>query len=145
MSDLTTELVRICRHFAAFERGAVCCGTVTVPQCLVMQELLWGGPQEVSALAGFAGASASAMTRLVDGLVKRGWASRERAEEDRRRVVVTLTDEGETEARRLVGMTEAGISVVMSRIPEPDRADVVRVLRLLRTAMDETAGRWGCC
>ncbi|RLB48267.1 MAG: hypothetical protein DRI90_25545, partial [Deltaproteobacteria bacterium] len=67
MSDLTAELVRICRHFGVFERESVCCGSVTVPQCLVLQELL-EAPRDMSALAAQAGASLSAMTRLVDGL-----------------------------------------------------------------------------
>ncbi len=145
MNAITAELVRICRYFGAFEREAVCCGTVTVPQCLVMQELLAEGPRDVSRLAAFAGTSVSAMTRLVDGLGKRGFAERARDPDDRRRVLVTLTETGAAEAERLGAMTEVGVMRVLGHVPVADRADVVRVLEILRRAMDEADLGRGCC
>lgn len=145
MNPITAELVRICRYFGAFEREAVCCGTVTVPQCLVMQELLAEGPRDVSRLAAFAGTSVSAMTRLVDGLAKRGFVERNRDPDDRRRVVVTLTEPGTAEAQRLLAMTDAGVQRVLAHVPVADRADVARVITILREAMDRADLGRGCC
>ena len=71
MKEFTDELVQICRHFGVFEREMVCCGTVTVPQCLVLQQLR-NGATDISTLAGHAGSSISAMTRLVDAAWKLG-------------------------------------------------------------------------
>ncbi len=145
MSDLTAELVRICRHFGVFERESVCCGSVTVPQCLVLQELL-EAPRDMSALAAQAGASLSAMTRLVDGLARNGWVERTRPDDDRRRVVVGLTDEGRARASELREQTATIISGVLDQIPKGKHKQVLESLRLVRQAMDKLRDAGcGCC
>jgi DNA-binding MarR family transcriptional regulator len=136
MSELTDELIRICRHFGVFERETVCCGSVSVPQCLVLQELL-DGPRDMSALAAQAGASLSAMTRLIDGLERNGWVGRQRPDDDRRRVVVALTDAGRRQARQLREQTETVIRAVLERIPKTKHKQVHESLRLVRQAMDQ--------
>ncbi len=145
MREFTDELVKICRHFGVFEREMVCCGTVTVPQCLVLQQLR-NGATDISTLAAHAGSSISAMTRLVDGLERHTWIERTRGKEDRRRVLVTLTDDGAKEAERLYAETDAVIATLFERIPARKRAQVVESMQLLRKAMDsmsDTIG--GCC
>jgi DNA-binding MarR family transcriptional regulator len=141
----TDELVRICRHFGSFEREMVCCGTVTVPQCLVLQQLR-SGATDISSLAAHAGSSLSAMTRLVDGLERNGWTERTRDAEDRRRVLVTLTAAGSAEADRLYRATDAVIAQLFERIPKKKQAQVVESIRLLREAMDGASDAIrGCC
>lgn len=130
------DLVAICRAFGLFEREAVCCGDVTVPQCIALQALL-DGPCDVGALAAVLGLTVSGATRLIDGLEQRGLVSRERADDDRRRVEVRLTAGGRTEAKRLRRLTEKMVELVLSRVPEPDRHKVVDGVRLLRGALDE--------
>jgi DNA-binding MarR family transcriptional regulator len=144
MTDLTAELVRICRHFGVFERESVCCGSVTVPQCLVLQELL-EAPRDMSALAGQAGASLSAMTRLVDGLERHGWVERSRPDDDRRRVVVDLTDQGRSRATQLRAETERVINVVLDHIPKGKHKQVLESLRLVRRAMEQLRAAGGTC
>ncbi len=136
MKDFTDELIALCRVFGVFEREAVCCGSVTVPQCVVMQALLGGG-SDIGSLARHAGASPSAMTRLVDGLERKGWVRRERAEDDRRRVDVVLTEEGAAEARRLRAATDACVQAVLARIPKPEHAAVLDAMRRVRVAMTD--------
>ena len=75
MNAFARELVGICRLFNVFEEEAVCCGDVTVSQCVVMQELLEGA-RTVSELAAVANLSPSATTRLLDALEERGWLRR---------------------------------------------------------------------
>ncbi len=145
MTDLTAELIRICRHFGVFERESVCCGSVTVPQCLVLQELL-ETPRDMSALSAQAGASLSSMTRLVDGLERHGWVERSRPDDDRRRVEVALTVEGHRQARQLREQTEAVINVVLGHIPKGKHKQVLESLRLVRQAMDQLRDAGcGCC
>jgi MarR family transcriptional regulator, organic hydroperoxide resistance regulator len=136
MSPFTLELIRICRHFGVLERESVCCGTVSVPQCLVLQELL-DEPREMTVLAALAGGSISAMTRLVDGLERRGWVCRQRSDDDRRRVQVELTELGKKEATQLRQSTEAIVSAVLTRIPKTKRSQVIEAIKLIRVAMDE--------
>lgn len=144
MSDFAHDLVALCRHFGVFERDRVCCGTVTVQQCIVLQALL-DGPAEVLALAQAVGSSPSAMTRLVDGLAKRDWVERVRSDEDRRRVNVHLTDEGRAEAERLQNLTDSAMRAVMGRIPADKRDQVIESLGLVVAALDDARGAAGCC
>ena len=135
MKTFVDDLVAMCRCFGFFEREAVCCGTVTVQQCVVLQTLL-AGPSEVGPLAASVGSSPSAMTRMLDGLVKRGWIERVRGEQDRRRVTVSLTAEGRSEAERLRGLTAGAVEAVMAQIPEEKRAQVMESVSLIRGAME---------
>lgn len=145
MSDFTAELIAICRSFGVFEREQVCCGTVTVPQCLVLQTLL-EQPRDVAGLSDLSCVTPSAMTRLVDGLEKNGWVTRERDPNDRRRIFVTLTDAGRAEATRLRDMTERSVQAVLQRIPRDKRAQVVEAVALVRKALDEArAALETCC
>jgi len=103
---------------------------------LVLQELL-DSPREMMALASLAGGSLSAMTRLVDGLDRRGWIRRQRSDDDRRRVQVELTEAGKKQAAQLRQNTEAIVSAVLMRIPKVKRPGVLEAIKLIRTAMDE--------
>ena len=142
-AGVVDDLVVLCRLFGMYEREQVCCGTVTVQQCVVLQSLL-DGPREVGALAESVGSSPSAMTRLIDGLVKRGWIERSRDANDRRRVHARLTDAGRAEAETLRGRTAAAVDAVLANVPAAKRAQVIESLRLVREAM-AGARAGGCC
>ena len=135
MKCFVDDLVALCRYFGMFEREQICCGTVTVQQCVVLQTLL-EEPSEVGPLADSVGSSPSAMTRLVDGLVSREWAKRVRAEEDRRCVHVHLTASGKKEAIRLRGLTEQAVGLVMAAIPKKKHGQVMESVGLVRQAME---------
>lgn len=130
------DLVAVVRAFNRFERDAVCCGDVTVPQCIALQALL-DGPVDVSAMAEVLGMTLSGATRLTDGLEQRDLVSRDRAADDRRRVEVQLTTAGRAEARRLHKLTDRVVALVLGRMPEADRRKVTEGVRLLRGALDE--------
>ena len=57
-------------------------------------EPLGSGPRTNRELAELAGISAPTATRIVDGLLERGWVSRVADPTDRRAVVISLTGEG---------------------------------------------------
>jgi DNA-binding MarR family transcriptional regulator len=87
------------------------------------------------------GVAQSSMTRLVDGLEKRGWVERVRAGQDRRRVEVELSPAGRKEAARLSGLTEEIMATIRERIPEGKRDQVLESLTLLRDAIEDVR----CC
>lgn len=145
MDELVDDLVALCRAFGMTEREQICCGTVTVQQCVCLQALL-EGPSEAGSLADQLGSSPSATTRLVDGLVKSGWVERARDPADRRKVHVALTATGEAEARRLRGMTAQMVQVMMAHVPPEKRAQVTEAIGLVRRAVEATrTGTRGCC
>ncbi|MBX2802694.1 MAG: MarR family winged helix-turn-helix transcriptional regulator [Myxococcales bacterium] len=127
------ELVALCHLFGALERDAICGGSVTVPQCATLQELLTGA-KDVSTLAASARVSKSAMTRLLDGLVKRELVVRGRDEDDRRRVIVALTEAGQVEAQRLRRCTEELVEGILQQLPAEEREGASRALALVRRA-----------
>lgn len=138
------DLLVLCRAFGVFERDSICCGTVTVPQCVVMQ-LLLPTPLEVSVLASRTGVSNGAMTRLVDGLERRDFAHRVRSTWDRRRVSVELTDAGCAEAQRLRGLTRTAIASMLDGIPPDKRDQVVEAMGLVRRSVEQARDAFTRC
>jgi len=144
MTPVVEDVIAFYRMFASFEREEICCGSVTPAQCVVLQTLT-EGEWDVSSLASHSRVTKGAMTRLVDGLEARDWVRRERTDDDARRVLVTLTPKGRREARRLAKLTERSVGAVLEEIPERERSEVVRSIRLLRIAAEHTRSQLDCC
>ena len=74
MDPFTAELLRVARALGAFERSAVCCGDVTVPQCLLLRDLLVAElagepPPDLASLAeGAFDWSSTSISELVEAL-----------------------------------------------------------------------------
>lgn len=144
MKGVIDDVIAFCRMFAVFEREEICCGTVTPAQCVLLQTLR-SSEWDVSSLAAHTRVTKGAMTRLIDGLERRGWVGREQSDEDGRRFVISLTAEGEKESKRLVELTENSIATILGRIPENERDQVIRSLHLLREAAEQTRSQLDCC
>lgn len=74
---------------------------LTFPQYLVMLDLLGGAPRSVGELGRRLGMDAGTITPLLKRLQQAGLISRERNEDDERRVIVDLTDAGEELRNRI--------------------------------------------
>ncbi|UCF45794.1 MAG: MarR family transcriptional regulator [Myxococcales bacterium] len=144
MSSVVEDVIAFCRMFSSFEREEICCGTVSPAQCLLLQTLM-EGEWDVSTLAAQARVTKGAMTRLIDGLEKRGWVAREKGEDDGRRVLVSLTPDGNKEAKRLTRLTEKSIAAILDGIPQNERPQVIRSIHLLRTAAEQSRNQLDCC
>ena len=144
MSAVVDDVVAFCRMFAMLERDQVCCGTVTVAQCVVLQTLL-EGTWDASTLASHARVTKGAMTRLLDGLESRGFVERQQDPDDGRRWLIRLTAAGTKEAKRLAGMTENAVALILSRMPEDRREPVAAAISELRKAAEEVRDQIDCC
>ena len=144
MNTLVGDVVAFCRMFAMLERDQVCCGTVTVAQCVVLQTLL-EGTWDASTLASHARVTKGAMTRLLDGLESRGFVERHQDPDDGRRWLIELTATGTKEAKRLAGMTENAVALIMSRMPKDMRKPAVAMIADLRKAAEEVRDQIDCC
>ncbi len=142
MRELSDALIEISRHFGVLERDQICCGDVTVAQCLALQRLD-NSPAGVSTLAAYLGTSVSATTRLVQGLEKRDWVKRRTDPEDGRRVQLELTAAGRCQANELRDSTEELVSQLLEFIPEEERTNVISALSTLGEAL--TRCRAQCC
>ncbi|WP_157729373.1 MarR family winged helix-turn-helix transcriptional regulator [Tumebacillus algifaecis] len=74
------------------------------PQVQILELLEWYGPSNVSHLAERLYVTCGAVTLLADKMQKAGYLTRERSEQDRRVVMVSLTEKGRellTEAREI--------------------------------------------
>lgn len=93
--DTLTALRRITRaidlHSKRLERSA----GFTVPQLLVLQSVGELGTPSVSQVAREVHLAQGTVSAIMDRLVAKGLVERTRSQEDRRRVCVSLTDQGE--------------------------------------------------
>lgn len=144
VSTVIDDVVAFCRMFAMLEREQVCCGTVTVAQCVVLQTLL-EGTWDVSTLASHARVTKGAMTRLLDGLEARGFVERHQDPDDGRRWLIELTAAGTKEARRLADMTENAVAMIIARMPKDMRMPAVAMISELRKAAEEVRDQIDCC
>lgn len=144
MSPVVEDIIAFYRLFSSFEREQICCGTVSAAQCVLLQTLL-RGKWDVSGLAAHTRVTKGAMTRLVDGLEARGWVTRDKGQNDGRRVLISLTAEGRKEAKRLLRLTERSVATILDGVPETERDRVIDSIRLLRQATEQTRERLDCC
>lgn len=84
-------------------------GLFTSSQFRVMVRLFREGSQCLSVLADFMGVSLPTMSKLIQGLESRGLVLRERDSDDRRRVLLGLTDSGVRAYASLLERTESHI------------------------------------
>ena len=133
-------LLAVYRQLAQLERDSVCCGTVTVSQCFALQ-LLHEKTRDNGELAKLTGVNPSSATRLVDGLVRRGWAKRTQNVDDRRHTLVELTEPGAIEARRLAELTSQCMGDLLRAVPKAKHAQVIESIELIAAALRQTE----CC
>ena len=94
---------------------------LSMPQFITLRALSHG-PKSASALAQIFGVSRPTITRMVDGLVKKGLVERHHDAEDRRLAIISLTGEG----RQLQASSEEAAERFLRGLLEvlpPDRLD----------------------
>jgi DNA-binding MarR family transcriptional regulator len=123
------------RQRAQHNNGSDGCA-LSVPQLSILGPLA-DGPAKVKDLAAAAQVSAPTATRMLDGLAKQGLVERHHTHEDRRCVLVALTEDGHRAVdikRREVQEKRHKIAALLD---EEDRAQATRLLQRLADAMEE--------
>lgn len=141
MSDdraLQEAVARFVRAFGLHQPDQTPCGQpIPVSEAHALGELARDGALRQSDLTHRLRLEKSSTSRLVTQLINRGWAERTPAPDDGRGVLVRLTPEGVKAAQRLAEARTQRFSDVMDRVPEGERADVLRALTILTEAMNE--------
>ena len=107
---------------------------LTLPQAIILLALdANGGRAIMSDLASLTQQSAGTLTGIVDRLIAAGLVERERDEEDRRVVWVTLTEAGRAKIVAINVQREADVTVMTATF---DDAEIVLFTGLMRRLLD---------
>lgn len=141
MSNLNqTELVRenlriLVRKLGVLERGeASCCG-ITLSQSYTIVEIGRAGTMSVTLLTEILGVDKSTVSKSVDKLVNNGFLVRDADPEDRRSVILCLSDKGKLLFEEVERRATAYFEEVVADIPDDKREQIIESLQYLVQAL----------
>ena len=114
---------------------------VSMAQLHVLATLHEHGDMTVGALAEALSISAPSASGVVDRLVERGMVSRERSEDDRRSVRLSLSECGRQLTEQVHGLGAENFRRILTELSDGDLADLARVALALRDASAKVGGR----
>ncbi len=142
---LSGSLLReVARLYTRAQRVVADCCRTSNTQCLLLTELGRSGPLPLSELGQRLSLEKSWISRAVDGLVRRGWATKEANPQDARSWLVTLTDDGAERVSELNQTLDAHAEQLLGALKGADRKTVETTLLLLLKALRED-GAATCC
>jgi len=108
-------------------RSRLAGGEITLPQILLVSSIPDDGI-DMTSLSQHIGVDNSTLTRLVDVLLKRGWAYKTKHENDKRISLLFLTAKGEEIQAALEEKIDDLGLIVYNAIPIDDRDEVKEIL-----------------
>jgi DNA-binding MarR family transcriptional regulator len=114
---------------------------VALAQYQALVELAARGPQRLADLAAALAVDPSTATRMCDRLVRKGLASRRRANTDRRSVKVLLTSTGRSLVEVVTSRRRAELATILAHLPDEDRRPVLAALRAFAEGAGELPER----
>lgn len=112
---------------------------VTLPQYRALVVLAQHGSRRPADLAAALAVTPSTATRMCDRLVAKGLIGRDRSDDDRRAVTVSLSRTGEDLVRDVTRRRRAELGQLLGAMPEHRRRAVVNGLRSFSEAAGEVA------
>lgn len=141
-SEILRELIRILvRDLGVLEKSdASCCG-VSLAQCHAIVEI--GRKEKISLvdLASLLGLDKSTMSRTINNLVESDLVHRDLDMENRRYVIIQLTEKGSSVFRNIEESMDVYYMSIFNSIPENKRSQVLESLQLLKEAVESNK----CC
>ena len=134
MADLTYELLENCQ--LKIERTAEKLN-LTVAEFKLLRALQEGEMLSAGALAKRMGLSSSRITRIIDGLIKKGMVKKEAGGKDRRIVDIGLTPEGIAVRGQLKAMYVSVHEEIINLLPSDAGESVIHAMEKLRQATQE--------
>lgn len=111
--------------------------TITLPQFRTLVVLDSHKVMNLNRLADVLGVNASSAVRMIDRLLAAGLVTRQENPENRRQVLLGLTDEGTAVVRRVTARRRREITRIVTAIPDATRTELVQALRVFSDAADE--------
>lgn len=131
-SESLRELLRILvRNLGILEKSDACCSGVTIAQCHAIVEVGRSSKISLIELADKLGLDKSTMSRTVNNLVETDLVKREVDPENRRYIIIQLTDEGEEVFKSIEDSMHKYYTNIFTSIPEQKRNQVLESLEIL--------------
>ena len=141
-SETLRELIRILvRDLGILEKGDVSCCGVNLTQCHAVVEIGRKGKISLVDLAGLLGLDKSTMSRTINNLVELDLVLRDLDVENRRYVIIQLTENGENIFKNIEDSMNGYYKSIFNSIPENKRNQVMESLQLLTNAVENN----DCC
>ena len=105
---------------------------MSVPQYRTLAYVYRNEGASLSEVCDYIGLTLSTMSTLVDGLVAHGFVNRRTDPEDRRRMILTLTEPGRARLQSARAATLSYLEERLHQLPASDRATITLAMRMLR-------------
>ena len=115
-------------EFGCYENSTLTRRDITTTQLLVLECLSACGHCKMHTLVEALKVKFSAVTAIIDRLVKTGFVIRERGEEDRRTVFVALSPKGKKVLLEVFQQRRKAFMQVFSRVSAEERAEYLTIL-----------------
>ncbi|WP_433473376.1 MarR family winged helix-turn-helix transcriptional regulator [Spirillospora sp. CA-142024] len=126
-AEIRHGIMRVSRRMRAARSPEALSGNKLV----VLGHLYRNGPASAGELAEAEGQRPQSLTRVFAELEADGLISRARAEQDRRQVVLTITEQGTDALRRDVGERDAWLAGALDGLTETERDVLLIAARLM--------------
>lgn len=134
---LQQALTDLVRAYQFRDREAICCYDVSLGQSHALERLVREGPMTMSEIAAALFLEKSSASRLVDGLVKKGYVVRRSDPDDGRSVRIEVSKRGRMLAERLEEDLVAERTALLADFSEQERQTIVAALGQLARAVSD--------
>ncbi|ADI25838.1 MarR family winged helix-turn-helix transcriptional regulator [Geobacillus sp. C56-T3] len=126
----------VMKRGAALVKGSLC-EEMTHDQYYLLRYIRRRGTCTSTELAAMFGVNKSAVTAMTNRLVDKGWLRRDRDENDRRVIVLSLTEQGEAWIAEMDRNVYRLVEEVIARFPEEEIEAFIRTYERLARVLQE--------
>ncbi len=139
--QLVELLPRLMQEISRYENNSVTSGTITCQQFLVLDQLSRRDAWTMNELVDVLDIRFSSATGMVDRLFKQGFVNRKRCTEDRRRVLVSISAQGQRVVDEVFEQKKNGIIQLFKRLNAEERQSYLDIIRKLVNSLSTAKER----
>lgn len=137
---LVDLLPQLMREISVYENNYITSGKITCQQFLVLEQLSHQDQWKMNEFVQSIKASFSSTTEMIDRLSKHGLAKRKRGQQDRRTVIVEITDKGHKILEEVYQQKKLGIIQLFKRLSPKEREDYLMIIEKLVQKLSSVKG-----
>lgn len=140
VGEMIQKLVRV---FQLFERDQIKVHGFTTTQCYTLLEISKFGSLSMNEISEKMNLNSSTMTRILDKLVRDEYILRCKDDNDKRIVIVSLTEKGIEAASKLSDSVKSYYKKIIENIPEGQVEEILKSVNILQKAFEKANPN--CC